>query len=328
MRHTPVPELVLPSRNNLLPMADPRLPSGIIAACLTPFHTDGFIDHQSLVRHARWLLDNGCDGILLFGTTGEGLSLSVRERMDTLDALLEDGLPAEKLLVGTGALALPDAVHMTLHATKRGVGGVLVLPPFHYRNVVTEGVFRAYDQLIQRVGHPVLRLYFYHFPQLTGVPVPFDVIQRLLEAYPDQVAGVKDSSGEWDHTEALCHDFDDLQVFAGTERFLLPILKAGGAGCISATANLTAPLAGKVLGAWRDGADVSSAQERLTELRTAFAPLPTIPALKEVLAYRHDLPSWATVRPPLAPFPDDELDALREVTARLTDTVDLPGAAV
>ena len=306
-------------------MADPYLPSGVFAACLTPFHADGFIDRRTLAAHARWLFDHGCDGLLLFGTTGEGLSLSVDERMDTLDAVLEGGLPAERLMVGTGALALPDAVHMTLHATKRGVGGVLVPPPFHYREVSGAGVFRAYDQLIQRVGHPMLRLYFYHFPELFRVPVPFDVIQRLADAYSDQVAGVKDSSGEWDHTEALCRDFPDLQVFAGTERLLLPILDAGGAGCISATANLTAPLAGSVWRAWSNGEDATALQQTLTDLRTAFAALPTIPALKRILAVRHDRPAWTTVRPPLTPLDEDEVDLLRDVFDRLAALVDLPG---
>jgi len=307
-------------------MSDARLPSGVFAACLTPFHTDGFIDHQAFIEHAHALFDSGCDGLLLFGTTGEGLSLAVDERRDTLDALLEADLPAEKLLVGTGALALPDMVHMTLHATKRGVGGVLIPPPFHYRSISTEGIFRVYDQLIQRVGHPMLRLYFYHFPQLFGVSVPFDVIQRLLDAYPSQVAGIKDSSGEWDHTEALCRDFTDLQVFAGSERFLLPTLEAGGAGCISATANVTAPLAAQVLKAWRDGGDAASVQETLTEVRTSFAPLPTIAALKEILARRHDAPSWATVRPPLDPLSDEDLDGLREVVQLVADTAPAPKA--
>jgi 4-hydroxy-tetrahydrodipicolinate synthase len=306
-------------------MPDPRLPTGVFAACLTPFHADGFVDRHTLVAHARWLLDNGCHGILLFGTTGEGLSLTADERMDALDAVLDDGLPADRLLVGTGALALPDAVHMTLHATKRGVGGVLVPPPFHYRDIDGAGVFRAYDQLIQRVGHPMLRLYFYHFPELFGVPVPFDVIQRLADAYPDQVAGVKDSSGEWDHTEALCRDFPDLQVFAGTERLLLPVLNADGAGCISATANLTAPLAASVWDAWSNDEDASDLQESLTDLRTAFAALPTIPALKWILADRHDRPNWQTVRPPLTALDDEEVDTLRDVYDRLAQRVNLPG---
>jgi len=307
-------------------MSDARLPSGVFAACLTPFHTDGFIDHQAFVQHAHMLLESGCDGLLLFGTTGEGLSLTIDERRDTLDALLEDGLPPEKLLVGTGALALPDTVHMTLHATRRGVGGVLIPPPFHYRDIATEGIFRAYDQLIQRVGHPMLRLYFYHFPRLFGVSVPFDVIQRLIDAYPSQVAGIKDSSGEWDHTEALCTDFTDLQVFAGSERFLLPVLQAGGAGCISATANVTAPLAAQVLKAWREGGNAAAVQETLTDVRTAFAPLPTIPALKEILAQRHNAPSWATVRPPLVSLSDEDIDMLHDVVQLLTETAPAHGS--
>jgi 4-hydroxy-tetrahydrodipicolinate synthase len=235
-----------------------RLPSGVLAASLTPFHSDLTLAQDAFGRHVRWLLANGCDGTLLFGTTGEGLSLTVDERAKGLNTLLAAGLSAERLLVGTGALALPDAVQLTQTATAQGVGGVLVLPPFHFRQIRSEGIFRFYDRLIQRVGDDALRLYFYHFPELSGVPIPFSVIQRLQDAYPEQIAGIKDSSGEWDHTEALCRDFPDLQVFSGTERLLLPVLNAGGAGCISATANVTAALAAQVLADWQDDTDPES----------------------------------------------------------------------
>jgi 4-hydroxy-tetrahydrodipicolinate synthase len=294
-----------------------RLPSGVFAAGLTPFQSDLSVASKALAEHTHRLLGQGCDGVLLFGTTGEGLSLSVDERVAGLDAVLSAGVAAERLLVGTGALALPDALKLTRTATARGVGGVLVLPPFHFRQISPEGLFRFYDQLIQGVGDSDLRLYFYHFPELSGVPIPFDLIERLRGTYPDQIAGIKDSSGEWDHTEALCQHFPDLQVFSGTERLLLRVLDAGGDGCISATANVTAPVAAAVQARWQAGDDPSAIQETLTDLRTAFAPLPTIPALKMLLSRRLEAPHWTPVRPPLAPLSDEETDAVGDILSQM-----------
>jgi len=295
------------------------VPNGVYAACLTPFTDDLSIDVPRLFDHATWLLDHGCNGILLFGTTGEGLSLTAGERLETLRQLLDRGLPADRLLVGTGAAAFPDLVDLTSAATQTGVGGVLVLPPFHFKESSDAGVYRTYNTLIQQVGSDNLRLYFYHFPQLSGVPIAFSVIERLRSAYPAQVAGIKDSSGEWDHTEALCRSFPDLQVFAGTERLLLPVLRAGGAGCISASANVTAPLAQRVYAAWTDnaGADPEALQDTLSDGRAALASFPMIAALKALLAERDGSPSWRITRPPLTDLSPEEIGRLSDVYAQL-----------
>ena len=295
------------------------VPNGVYAACLTPFTDDLSIDVPRLFDHATWLLDHGCNGILLFGTTGEGLSLTAGERLETLRQLLDRGLPADRLLVGTGAAAFPDLVDLTSAATQTGVGGVLVLPPFHFKESSDAGVYRTYNTLIQQVGSDNLRLYFYHFPQLSGVPIAFSVIERLRSAYPAQVAGIKDSSGEWDHTEALCRSFPDLQVFAGTERLLLPVLRAGGAGCISASANVTAPLAQRVYAAWTDnaGADPEALQDTLSDGRAALASFPMIAALKALLAERDSSPSWRITRPPLTDLSPEEIGRLSDVYAQL-----------
>lgn len=297
----------------------PASRTAVFAASLTPFTSSGDIDVPAFVRHVRWLFSNGCDGALLFGTTGEGLSLSADERINALSALLDAGLPADRLLVGTGASALPDAVRMSRIATEKGVRGVLVLPPFHFREIPEAGVFRFYDALIQQVSHAALRLYFYHYPELSGVAIAFPMIQHLSERYPEQVAGVKDSSGEWDHTEALIHSFPDLEVFAGTERLLLPTLQAGGAGCISATVNRTAPLAAQVHAAWRDGRDATRLQERLTDLRGSIVRFPTLAALKQLCAWKQAMEP--IVRPPLVPLPADRHEALRPVLAKIEAVV-------
>jgi len=286
------------------------LPNGVIVASVTPLDSNGRPDGPALAEHIQSLLRRGCDGALLFGTTGEGLSFTVEERRETLDAVLDAGVPPHRLLVGTGALPLPDAAELTTHATTRGVGGVLVLPPFHFTDVTDEGLLATYDAIIQRVGDDDLRLYFYHYPSLSGVPIPFPLIENLSDRYPDQIAGVKDSSNEWDHQDALCSSFPDLQIFAGSEQHLTPLLRAGGAGCISATVNITAPLAQQAVRDWQNNTKVASAQSTLTELRSRLSQFPTIPALKQLLAWRHDRPHWARVRPPLAPLDDDEEERL------------------
>lgn len=289
------------------------LPNGVIVASLTPLKRDGTPDGHALANHLQTLFRRGCDGALLFGTTGEGLSFTVRERRQTLETVLDAGIPAHRLLVGTGALPLPDVIELTRHATSYGVGGVLLLPPFHFTNISDHGLASTYDSVIQEVGTNKLQLYFYHYPQLTDVPIPFPVIEQLHEKYPNIVAGIKDSSDEWDHQDALCSSFPDLQVFAGTERHLTPLLRAGGAGCISATVNITAPLAQQAVLDWKNNAQVASAQSTLTELRTRLSQFPTIPALKQLLAWRHNRPKWRQVRPPLAPLDDDQEARLKSL---------------
>lgn len=304
-------------------MSSSAFSPGVLAASLTPFHSDSDLAPEAFLQHNEWLLANGCDGLLLFGTTGEGLSLTVEERIEGLHTARAE-LPPERLLVGTGALALPDAVRLTREATSDGVGGVLVLPPFHYRSVKDEGVFRFYDELIQGVGDSSLGLYLYHFPELTGVPISFSVIQHLLDRYPSQIAGIKDSSGEWDHTDALCREFPDLEVFTGTERLLLPTLQAGGDGCITDTVNLTASYAARVLSAWQNDREAAPLQDTLTDLRTAFASFPTIPALKHLLSTLREDAVWDTVRPPLVPLPDEEKKQVDEIGDQLRAEASLP----
>jgi 4-hydroxy-tetrahydrodipicolinate synthase len=303
-------------------MSSSSLPSGVLAASLTPLDDDGIPHGPALAEHVQTLFDNGCDAALLFGTTGEGLSFSVEERVEALDAVIDAGVSPKRLLVGTGALALPDAIRLSRHATQRGVGGVLVLPPFHFVDPTDEGLLATYERLIEGVGSSDLRLYFYHYPNLTQVPIPFPLIETLRERHPEHVAGIKDSSNEWDHQDALCSSFPDLQVFTGSERHLTPLLRAGGAGCISATVNVTAPLAQQVVRDWETDDQFASTQSTLTELRTRLSQFPTIPALKQLMAWRQDQPAWARVRPPLAPLDEDEEARLRSLHDTLWSEVE------
>jgi 4-hydroxy-tetrahydrodipicolinate synthase len=274
-----------------------RLPDGVYAACLTPMKEDLSVDHAALAGHCRWLLDHGCHGLAVLGSTGEAQSLSIHERMEVLDGLQSADIPLERLMVGTGTCSVQETAALTRHAVHQGAGGVLVLPPFYYKRVKDGGMFAFFDQVIQTVGDDHLNIYLYHIPQVTGIGFSRELIQRLIHAYPEIIKGVKDSSGVWEHTRFLCETFPRLQVFAGTERLLLPLLRAGGAGCISATANVTCGLASKLFD--HPGTPESETrQERLTALRKAFETFPLIPALKGFLAEQRGDVDWLNVRPP------------------------------
>src|SRR5271167_3242114 len=217
----------------------PRL-SGVLPPVLTPFGQGLTPDPKRLAAHARWLLGQGCGGLAIFGTTSEANSLSLEEREVLLDALLEEGIPPEVLLVGTGCCALSDTVRLTALAVRRGCAGVLMLPPFYYKGVSDEGLYRVFSEVIERVGDARLRVYLYHIPPISQVGITAHLIERLLRAYPDVVAGMKDSSGDFGNTELMLERFGPagFRVFLGTERFLLAGMRSGGAGCITATANV------------------------------------------------------------------------------------------
>ena len=272
---------------------------GVLAAALTPMRDDLSIDREAFTAHCRRLLEAGCHGLAILGTTGEANSLSVAERVEAWERLVADGIPAQTLLPGTGACALPDAVTLSQEALAVGTAGVLALPPFYYKGVSDEGLFRFFAELIERVGDDRLRLFLYHIPPMAVVGFTLELIRRLTDAYPGIVVGTKDSSGDGERIERICREFPDLIVFAGTEKYLLDTLNWGGDGCISATVNVTARQAREVYDLWAAGEDASAAQAALTERREYLDGFPTIPALKALVG-------WKNLRPPLQPL-DPEL---------------------
>jgi 4-hydroxy-tetrahydrodipicolinate synthase len=281
-------------------IVDDRL-RGVFAAALTPIDADLAPDFGTATLHCRWLLRHGCDGLGILGTTGEANSFAAGERMDLLDHLVGNGVPAAVLLPGTGCAALTETVTLTAHACKLGVGGCLVLPPFYYKAVSDEGLFASYSEVIERVGDPRLRLYLYHFPQMTGVPLTTPLIERLCARYPEVVVGLKDSSGDLANMLALAAAVPGFAVFSGSDELLLPLLEGGGVGCITACCNVAAPLAAAVYDAWRndDRENATAVQKTLSEVRRIIAAYPLSAALKALLAMRSGEEGWAQVRPPL-----------------------------
>jgi len=294
--------------------ADSRPAPEIFAAALTPFCDDLSVDHEAFASYCRWLLSRGCSGIAVMGTTGEAPSFSVEERMELLERLLEAELPPEKLLIGTGCCALPDTVRLTRHATARGVAGVLVLPPFYYKPVSDDGLFGYFGNLIQQVGDHKIRIVLYHFPKMAGVSFSFSLIDRLVREYAIAISGIKDSSGEIKHMLEICRRFPSLRVYSGTESCLLKLTMEGGAGCISASVNLTASLARAVIMERRTH-KARHLQDQLTTIRHRLELNPFVPGLKALMARATDSPNWLRMRYPLV---DLDTEAMNNIDGTLT----------
>lgn len=280
-------------------MQDTHTAGEVLSPVITPFADDLTPDGARLAAHCRWLLDNDV-GLAVFGTNSEANSLAMANKQALIDTLVSEGLPVEHIMPGTGCCSIEETVTLTRHALDAGCTRVLMLPPFYYKGVSDEGLFRYFSEVIERVGDARLRLYLYHIPPVAQVSLGPALIGRLIETYPETVAGIKDSSGDWANTATLIEEFapEGFKVFAGSERFLLDTLRAGGAGCISATANVNPAAIARLAGAWQND-DADEQQAALISLREVFESVPTIPALKAATAHFSGEPRWDIVRPPL-----------------------------
>lgn len=285
---------------------------GVLSPVVTPFLSDLQPDTEKFIQHCQWLISNGV-GLAIFGTNSEATSLSLQERIKLLEALLEAGVNPRQLMPGTGCCSLPETVQLTRHAVDAGSAGVLMLPPFYYKGVSDDGLFRYFSEVIERVDHPDLRLYLYHFPGVSQIPLSVSLIERLLKRYPTIVAGIKDSSGDWDSMKAYIDNFakDGFDVFPGTETHLLKALRAGGAGCISATANVNPAQISAVYRNWKDS-DIETENAKMVEIRQIFQRYPLLPAMKKTIAVSRNDPQWAMLRPPLEPLSDDDYQKLAQ----------------
>jgi 4-hydroxy-tetrahydrodipicolinate synthase len=271
--------------------------SGVIAAIATPIDENGAPDLKRAVSLARYLLDNGCDGLNVLGTTGEATSFSVDERKGVMSAYKANGLPMHRLMVGTGAASVTDAVSLTRHAADLGFGGALVLPPFYYKGVPDDGLVAYVETLVKATEQKPIPIYLYHFPAMSGLPWHVALIRRLLDSYSSRIVGLKDSSGDMAYARSAAAILKDFAVFPSTEACLLDARRGDFAGCISATANVNADLCAR---AWSEGD--TAALEAAVTIRKLFDGKPLVPGVKALLAHIHGDAGLARVRPPLAPF--------------------------
>ena len=286
------------------------LMSGVLSPVITPFNDNLEPDSEKLISHCRWLLENNV-GLAVFGTNSEGNSLATEEKIDLLEKMVEGGLPPDRMMPGTGCCALPDTLALTQKAVELGCGGVLMLPPFYYKNISDDGLYRSFAEVIERIGDDRLRVYLYHIPPVAQVPVTLPVIERLLKEYPGTVVGIKDSSGDWQNTKTMLEQFkgEKFHIFPGSETFLLKGLRHGGAGCISATANVNPKAIAHLAATWEQD-DADEQQAGLDQVRSVFQGYVMIPAMKAAVAHYSKTLSWRNVRPPLDPFDDGQTRTL------------------
>jgi 4-hydroxy-tetrahydrodipicolinate synthase len=271
--------------------------SGVIAAVATPIDESGAPDLKRAINLARYLLGNGCDGLNVLGTTGEATSFSLDERKAVMDAYKSNGLPLHRLMVGTGAAAISDAVALTRHAAELGFGGALVLPPFYYKGVPDDGLVAYIETLVKTTERKPIPIYLYHFPAMSGLPWHVALIRRLLDSFSSRIVGLKDSSGDMVYARSAAAISKNFAVFPSTEACLIEARSGDFAGCISATANLNPDLCAR---AWSQG-DIG-ALDAAVAIRKLFDGKPLVSGVKALLAHIHSDAGLARVRPPLAPF--------------------------
>jgi len=287
--------------------------NGVYTASLTPLTASFEPNIPALVRHAQWLLESGSDGVALLGSTGEANSLTLEQRLSIIEQTARE-LPPDRLMLGTGSCALQDAVRLTKASVDAGVYSVLILPPFYYKPQSDESVLRFYSELILSVDEPRLRIIFYNFPKLSGYNFSVKILQELKHRFGDIAAGIKDSSGEWKNMLGIVQNIPDFMVYTGTETLLLDILKKGGAGCITATANLIAPECQRVYQAWKINKQkvAEQAQMNLTDLRKSLENYPLVSELKSLFAAHTNAEEWENMLPPFAPILDKQVEELTE----------------
>ena len=297
---------------------------GVLAPVVTPFKADLSPDRERFIRHCQWLLSQNC-GLAVFGTNSEANSMSAAERMTLLDALVAAGIDPSRMMPGTGCCSITETAELTAHAVKHDCAGVLMLPPFYYKNISEEGLYRYFSEVVQRVGDTRLRIYLYHIPPVAIVGITPKLVERLLKAHPTAIAGMKDSSGDWNNTKTFLDAFAEtaraartFDVFVGSESFLLSNMRNGGVGTISATANVNPAAIHKLYAVASNVSpdtdlNLDQQQSKLNVVREVFGSrkFPSmIAALKQAIAiYRGD-PEWIRVRPPLAELTTEQAKLL------------------
>ncbi len=281
-----------------------------------PFDGALQVNVSAYLSHCRSLFDAGCDGLMPLGSTGEAHSLTVEERLSVMTALAESGLPCSKMIVGTSALAYPDTVRLVREADGMGFGGVCVQPPFYYKPVDDEGLFRFYAKVIEDAGSGRLRLYVYDWEPNLRIHHSIAFFRRLFEAFPDNAVGLKDSSGDAKMLCERCRAFPDQRVFVGTDALALTGLRGGAVGVMSSISNI---VPGSLVDLFKHShSDVGErAQDRIDQIKQHVAPMSWFPALKSVLAWMTADEAWENVRPPLRPLTAQENAALQQRLAAI-----------
>ena len=290
---------------------------GVIAAVPTPINADGEPVRDLFSAHCRWALDNGCDGLNVLGSTGEANSFAGPARKTVMAWAAED-LDRSRLMVGTGTPSLAETIDLSETADDLGYGVALVLPPYYYKPASEDGLYGWYARLHEALGSRPIAVYFYNFPQMTGINLPVSLIERLHGMWPERFAGIKDSSGDLAYCRDLTARMPDLKVFPSSEVALGEAARSGFAGCISATVNEAPQLSARL---WTNRKDPDPALvTRISDIRSAISAQPLIPSVKFLVSRRTGKPQWQRVLPPFCELDDAQRSALSETMEKLETT--------
>ena len=288
---------------------------GVIAAVPTPFTDTGDPDLERFLIQCHWALNNGCNGLNVLGSTGEATSLNKDQRYSVMRAASK-ALDPRRLMVGTGGTpALAETIELTRHACELGYAGALILPPYYYKPIFEEGLFAYFSSVIDSLPSSYFGIYLYNIPQFTGIAFSADLIDQLMKAHSGRILGLKDSSGDLDYARSLRTQFPELDIFPSDESVLPEAHEMGYAGCISASVNLTANLAGRV---WKHGKhSPTDDNTKLTTLRKNITRVPLVPCVKALIGMRENDPEWIRVLPPLTKLNSEQMGEARKIAASL-----------
>ena len=276
--------------------------NGIYSAALTPINDDLSINKNLYLEHCQYLMKQGHDGLAIFGTTGEANSFSIKEKCDTIDFLLSNNLDSNLLIPGTGSSSVEDAIQLTKFAEKNKSRAVLLLPPFYYKNVSDEGIINYFRKIIETVGSSDFHYLLYNIPQTTSVVLNFNIIETLLKLYPNNIVGIKDSSGNIDSMLKTVKYFQDLALFCGHDSLVLKVCKRGGAGAITAGTNIAGRLLSFIINninKEKEIEDFNSYQALLEKIRETITLEETISVMKAYFSIINKNADWNKVMPPL-----------------------------
>ncbi|MGI9272858.1 MAG: dihydrodipicolinate synthase family protein [Woeseiaceae bacterium] len=290
--------------------------SGVFAAVPTPFDEDYAPIMPLFMEHCEWVIDQGCDGLNVLGSTGEATSQTSKARAGIMRAVATSSLNRGPLMVGTGTPSLGDTVELTTLAAELGFDAALVLPPYYYTAVTDDGLFNYFAAVVDSIKSSAIGIYLYNFPQMTGLKFSTELVARLIESFPGKICGMKDSSGDLEYANHMAANFaGTFDVFPGSEGPLPDAQEFGYAGCISASVNATAKQAANV---WRDRADVSSEDAaELRQLRADIQSVPIAAAAKMLTAVRTGQEDWRRMLPPLTQLNADQEQSMQDVAQRL-----------
>ena len=275
---------------------------GTYCAALTPLSIDHSINKELFLEHCNNLLLDGLDGLAIFGTTGEGNSLGVQEKIEAINYLIDNNISPDKLVPGTGLCSIRDTVIYSKAIAKLKVKAVLVLPAFYYKNVSNEGVIEFYKRVVEEVGDSDLKYILYNIPQVSGVSIGFEVIEQLIKLFPNNVVGMKESSGNLDNMLKITKYFNDFSLFSGSDSLALKVCKRGGAGAITATSNISGKLLCYIINNYKKEPEIENfqllqkLQEQIRETSLTHEPIST---LKAFLSIKSNNENWNRVNPPL-----------------------------